>query len=83
MSDSSIPTVAVSRADLLEGATLADLFVAAGLCSSRGDARRMASQGGLSMGDERLTSVDVPVSADLTTALLRAGKKRYMRVTIE
>jgi hypothetical protein len=43
----------------------------------------MASQGGLSLGDERLTSVDEPIADDLTVALLRAGKKRFMRVTID
>jgi tyrosyl-tRNA synthetase len=83
LGDELIPTVAVSRADLPKGATLADLFVKAGLCSSRGDARRMASQGGLSLGDERLASVDVPIADDLSVALLRAGKKRFMRVTIQ
>ena len=83
LSDESIPTVTISRADLPAAATLADLFVKAGLCSSRGDARRMAAQGGLSLGDERLASVDLPIADDLSAALLRAGKKRFMRVTIE
>ena len=83
LGDPTIPSVTIARSDLPEGATLADLFVAAGLCTSRGDARRMASQGGLSMGDERLGSVDGPLNPALSIALLRAGKKRFMRVTIE
>jgi tyrosyl-tRNA synthetase len=49
------------------------------LASSRGDARRTASQGGLSVGDERVSDVDQPVSGS-APLILRAGKKRFMRV---
>ena len=81
ITDEGIPTVEVPGSELA-GMTIADLFVRAGLASSRGDARRVASQGGLSVGDERVTSVDEPVSADGDAILLRAGKKRYMRVVV-
>jgi tyrosyl-tRNA synthetase len=81
LADDGIPSVEVQRSEIAD-MTLADLFVRAGLCSSRGDARRMASQGGLSVGDIRLTSVDEPVHADGTAMLLRAGKKRFIRVAI-
>jgi tyrosyl-tRNA synthetase len=74
--DDTLPTVAIQAAD---GLTIADLFVQAGLASSRGDARRTASQGGLSIGDERVSDVDQPVSGS-TPLILRAGKKRFMRV---
>ena len=81
LADDGIPSVAVGRAELAE-MTLADLFVRAGLCSSRGDARRMASQGGLTLGDDRLSSVDEPAPTDADALLLRAGKKRFMRVAV-
>jgi tyrosyl-tRNA synthetase len=81
LANDGIPSVDVHRSEIAD-MTLADLFVRAGLCSSRGDARRMASQGGLSVGDIRLTSVDEPVHADGTAMLLRAGKKRFIRVAI-
>jgi tyrosyl-tRNA synthetase len=81
LADEGIPTVDVFRSEIAE-MTLADLFVRAGLCSSRGDARRMAAQGGLSVGDTRVASVDDPVQADGAALLLRAGKKRFMRVAI-
>ena len=81
ITDEGIPTVEVPGSELA-GMTIADLFVRAGLASSRGDARRVASQGGLSVGDERVTSVDEPVAADGDAILLRAGKKRYMRVVV-
>jgi tyrosyl-tRNA synthetase len=81
LANDGIPSVDVHRSEIAD-MTLADLFVRAGLCSSRGDARRMASQGGLSVGDIRLTSVDELVHADGTAMLLRAGKKRFIRVAI-
>src|SRR5215203_2042779 len=80
--DPSLPTTEVPAADLADGFTLADLFVRAGLASSRGDARRLAQQGGLSINDARVDTVDRPVSPDESPLLLRAGKKRFRRVVI-
>jgi tyrosyl-tRNA synthetase len=74
--DESLPTLTIERS---EGLTLADLFVRAGLASSRGDARRTASQGGLSVDEERVADVDAPVDGD-QPRILRAGKKRFQRI---
>jgi tyrosyl-tRNA synthetase len=63
--------------EVSESTTWADLFISAGLASSRNDARRLAKQGGLSVNDQRLDDVDQPVSADDDLVMLRAGKKRY------
>lgn len=80
------PTTAIPAADLAAGLQLADIFVRAGLATSRNDARRLAAQGGMSMNGERvtdmeriLTTVDIPGEG----VLLRAGKKRYQRIVIE
>ena len=74
--DESLPTVKV---ELVDGLTVGDLFVLAGLASSRGDARRTATQGGLSINDERVSDVDLPVDGD-QPRILRAGKKRFQRI---
>ena len=55
------------------------------LPKSRGEARRLAQQGGLRVDDEQVGDVDVPFATVLggaTAVLLRAGKKRYRRVVI-
>ncbi len=72
-------------ADLATGISVADLFTRAGLATGRGDARRLAVQGGASVGGERvddmdrtLTAADIPPDG----LLLRAGKKRYQRVVV-
>jgi tyrosyl-tRNA synthetase len=57
--------------------TLAELFIGAGLVGSRNEARRLATQGGLSLNEQRVDNVDVPFAAPGEVVLLRVGKKRY------
>jgi tyrosyl-tRNA synthetase len=80
--DASVPTTEVTAADVDAGITLADLFVRAGLAQSRGEARRLATQGGLSVDDERVADVDAQFQPASETVMLRAGKKRYRRVVV-
>src|SRR5262249_33531067 len=55
-----VPTIEISSDELGERFTVAEAFVRAGLCSSRGDARRLAEQGGLAIDEERIEDVDRP-----------------------
>lgn len=83
--DASLPTTEITRSDLTDELTLADAFVRAELAKSRGEARRLAQQGGLSVDDARVDNVDLPfagVIGDRDSVLLRAGKKRFKRVAI-
>lgn len=80
-SDPTIPTTEIPAGDAA-GLSIADAFVRAGLCDSRGDARRQAAQGGLSIDGETVTDVDAPFSPGSGPALFRRGKKRYRRVVV-
>ncbi len=83
--DASLPTTEIAAAELTDEFTLADAFVVADLAKSRGEARRLAQQGGLSVDDVKVSDVDVPFISVLGGAdavLLRAGKKRFKRVAI-
>jgi tyrosyl-tRNA synthetase len=83
--DASLPTTELAVADITDAFTLADAFVAAELAKSRGEARRLATQGGLSVEDTKVSDVDVPFSSVLggtDAVLLRAGKKRFKRILI-
>ena len=83
--DATLPTTGIPAADLDGGLTLADAYVRAGLAKSRGEARRLAGQGGLSVDDRKVDDVDVPLREALGSAnaiLLRAGKKRFKRVVV-
>ncbi len=63
--------------------TIAELFIQAGLATSRNDARRLAQQGGLSLDDVRVGDADARFEPSGDIVLLRAGKKRmkYVRFT--
>ena len=74
------------RADLDAGVSIIDLLTRAGLASSRGDARRTVSQGGVYLNNRRVESADLVVRAEhLATPsflLLRQGKKNYALVRV-
>lgn len=83
--DPSLPTTEISRAEMGGEMTLADAFVRAELAKGRGEARRLAQQGGLSVDDAKVTDVDVPfaeIVGEREAILLRAGKKRFKRIAI-
>ncbi|MFL5759181.1 MAG: tyrosine--tRNA ligase [Thermomicrobiales bacterium] len=80
--DPSLPTTEIPASEVEAGMTIADLFVRAGLASSRRDARRTAAQGGLSISDARVEDVDQPFTGAASALLLRAGKKRFRRIVV-
>ncbi len=74
----SLPTVTAELP-----AALADLLVRAGLVASKGEARRLAAQGGVRLNDAPVTDAAREVTAaDLRegAAKLSAGKKRHVLV---
>jgi tyrosyl-tRNA synthetase len=79
--DPNIPTTEIAAADAA-GMTIADVFIAAGLVSSRGEARRKGAEGALWLDGERIAEVDAPFQPGERDTLLRFGKKRYRRVRI-
>jgi tyrosyl-tRNA synthetase len=79
--DPNIPTTVIATTEV-EGMSLADVFVRAGLVASRGEARRKAAEGALWIDGERVESVDALFQPAGSDALLRFGKKRYRRIHI-
>jgi tyrosyl-tRNA synthetase len=82
----AIATTSLDKGRLKKGITAFELFAETGLCASKGDAKRLISQGGgyvngrrLQEGDEVITEADFQEGA----AILRAGKKRYHRVVVK
>ncbi|MBZ0271154.1 tyrosine--tRNA ligase [bacterium] len=76
---SSVPTTDISRATLADGYTIADAFVAAGLVTSKGEARRKAAQGGLRVNECAVTDATATITeADFEgdRCVLRFGKQR-------
>jgi tyrosyl-tRNA synthetase len=80
-----VPTHVVSAADLIAGLKAVDLLAAAGLAVSKSAARRLVEQGGVRLGERKVTSVDDLVRAEEIAAdgtLLYAGKKHVRRIMV-
>jgi tyrosyl-tRNA synthetase len=86
MDTNAIPSCSKSRAELECGVPAFELFHEAGLCSSRGEARRLLSQGGGYMNDRPIAAFDEKITLSDMNAkgeiLLRKGKKNYVIVTV-
>jgi tyrosyl-tRNA synthetase len=83
---SGVPSAAIGLAELQRGINIVDLYLRSGLCSSKGDARRLITQGGASVNREKVDSIDWTVTEGAVKEggiLLRAGKKRYFRFALE
>ncbi|MDY6971668.1 MAG: tyrosine--tRNA ligase [Thermodesulfobacteriota bacterium] len=77
------PYHSVSHKELEQGIPAYIIFEEAGLCKTRGEARRLISQGGGYLNGERIQTFDQIISLkDLTddSLVIRAGKKRHMRI---
>jgi tyrosyl-tRNA synthetase len=82
----AVPTTILPRARLAAGVGIIDLIVETGLAPSRGEAKRLVQQGGISVDDERIDAIDHVVrgaEAKPGGLLLRAGKKKYHRVVAD
>ena len=83
---SDMPVTELTEAELTDGkADVLSLLVKAGLCPSRGDARRNVQQGGVTANDAKITDANHAFSADELRegVLLRRGKKNYARIVLK
>jgi len=83
--ESAVPTVEIARSRFAEGIPAFALFADAGLAKTRGEARRLIAQGGAYVDNRRIDAVDALVTLDDAkegALLLRAGKKKYVRVKL-
>jgi tyrosyl-tRNA synthetase len=81
----SAPSYSVNREELATGIPAYILFEKTGLCKTRGEARRLISHGGGYLNNLRIQSFDQAInSSDLKndSLLIRAGKKKYMRIIL-
>ena len=56
-------------------------MVAAGVCKSKGEARRLIEQGGVSVNDEKVTDANMPVPAE--EFVLQKGKKVRVKISVK
>ncbi len=83
--DAAVPTVGFERGRLETGVPAFVLFAEAGLAKTRGEARRLIAQGGGYVNGRRVDAAEEMITAaDLKDGalMLRAGKKKYVRVRV-
>src|SRR5205814_9334016 len=59
-----VPTYEVSREQIAAGLKIVDLLLAAGLAPSKSAARRLVEQGGVRVGERKITTVDDVLTAE-------------------
>lgn len=62
-------------------ATVVDAMVAAGVAKSKGEARRLIEQGGVSVDDTKVTDANMPIPAQ--EFVLHKGKKVHLKVVVK
>ncbi len=82
----SVPTFEVTKAQLAESAKAVDLF-AEGIGISKGEFRKLAQGGGISLNKQKLAAFDQEITeADMLQGkylILQKGKKNYFLVTVK
>ncbi len=82
----NMPTTEVDASILNDGAAgLLDLMVAAGLCASKGEGRRLVQQGGVALDGERVENPQQTVTDERLRegVVFKKGKKIYQRVILK
>ena len=82
--NANMPTHTLTDADFTDGGiNIMDLLVKTGLCPSKGEARRLVQQGGITAKDEKVTDIGTtfPASDFDAEFILRKGKKVFIKIT--
>ena len=81
-----MPSTSLSADDFADGKiSVIDILVKAGLAKSKSEARRLIEQGGVSVNDEKIKSLDFSLSADeiaADPAIIKKGKKIFHKIVM-
>jgi tyrosyl-tRNA synthetase len=84
---SAMPSMEIAAAELTDGVSAFELFHRCGLCSSRGEARRLLSQGGGYINERQIENFEEKISikdvTDNKQMLVRKGKKTYLLIKVK
>lgn len=82
-----MPTTFLSASDIgVDGIGIIDLLMKAQLVPSRGEARRLILQGGISVDDQKVEGIEKTVTTDdfrKGHVIIKKGKKVFHKVTLE
>ncbi|MBR4080099.1 MAG: tyrosine--tRNA ligase [Christensenellaceae bacterium] len=84
--NAAMPTTEISRADLEAAPQVMDLLIACGITKSKGEGRRLISDGGVSVNGEKVKDVFQEITAEQMDAgeiMIRKGKKVHHKVVVK
>jgi len=82
----TVPTTEITADEFRENSNILDLLHSIGFIPSKGEGRRLITQGGLYVNDERVESIEHQLTReDLRNGslLVRRGKKTYHRIVVK
>ena len=80
----NMPEVTLNKAEIGEKIGILDLLVLTGLTSSKGEAKRLIAQNGLSLNGEKVTDVTLSLlSSEVDGAVIQKGKKQFVKVVLK
>ncbi|MEG1686901.1 MAG: tyrosine--tRNA ligase [Angelakisella sp.] len=83
--DTNMPSTVIGAADLTEGAiSVLDLLVKTGLAPSKAEGKRLIQQGGIAVGDNKVSDIAQKLTAAEFAApvIVKKGKKVFHKVTL-
>jgi tyrosyl-tRNA synthetase len=81
-----MPTTEITADELGEGMNVLDLLVKTNLIPSKGEGRRLITQGGLYINDSRVETVDLVIGTQdfkENQLMVRKGKKVYHKIVLK
>ena len=85
-SDENMPFFELDRAEIGEGMNIVDLLAVSGLAPSKGEARRLVQQGGVSVDGEKVTDIALAITEDVFNdgkIVIKKGKKVYLKIVLK
>lgn len=82
---SNMPSTEITAAELNSGINVIDLLFKAGLIPSKGEGRRLVQQGGITIGETPVASIDFILSEalfDNGELIIKKGKKTYHKILL-
>ena len=86
MNSADMPTTEIEKAELTDGMSILDILVKASLASSKGEARRLVQQGGVSLNGEKVTDIAfmlTDANFENNEATIKKGKKVFHRIVLK
>ncbi len=79
----NMPSTELKAGDLADETPLLELMLSAGLIPSKGEGRRLITQGGVSVNDEKVSDPNATISKDMLSGdgiIVKKGKKVYHKI---